>query len=426
MIAVDRHLVKIGWNALARLGAQAWAKLLSLVLSALILRFAGAAALGHYLMALTTVGLTLAFSDLGLSVLLTREGAKVESLRQHRRLLGDILGLKAVLAGAGTLLVVALAPVLPLSAETRRLIPIGALMLVPDALTAGVHASLNARRQMDTSSLITGIARFAAAAGILGSLLSGGSVARLIGWQVFASLLGAGISFWILWQQGAWPEFGLVDLSRGRRWLAYLRESLPFTLTGAISMLYRRLDLLLLGSWSGELVAGWYGAAARLWEAVHLLPSSLLDAFFPEMSRWAKQDAGRRRLHRLLLPVGVGMLVVGSGLALAGAVGGRTALRLIYGAELAPATIKTWHVLVGAVPAVFLYLLGGHTLYAVGAQGVVTVRMVIVAVVNTALNVLLIGRWRHLGAATALLVSEWLLCLLLFPKAWRMTGDGDA
>ena len=50
---------------------------------------------------------------------------------------------------------------------------------------------------------------------------------------------------------------------------------------------------LLLGLWQGEAAAGWYGAAYRLWEAVGLLPASLLDACFPSFRAWptAPMDA---------------------------------------------------------------------------------------------------------------------------------------
>jgi O-antigen/teichoic acid export membrane protein len=68
----------------------------------------------------------------------------------------------------------------------------------------------------------------------------------------------------------------------------------------------------------------------------------------------------------------------------------------------------------------FLYLLGGHTLYALGEQRRVTIAMALVGLTNVIFNIIVIPRWGGLGAGGVALFSEWLLLLLLYPQARRV------
>jgi O-antigen/teichoic acid export membrane protein len=70
----------------------------------------------------------------------------------------------------------------------------------------------------------------------------------------------------------------------------------------------------------------------------------------------------------------------------------------------------------------FLYLLSGHVLYALGEQRRVATAMLIVGLANLAANALAIPRWGTAGAAVVALCSEWLLWALLYPLARRTLG----
>jgi O-antigen/teichoic acid export membrane protein len=72
----------------------------------------------------------------------------------------------------------------------------------------------------------------------------------------------------------------------------------------------------------------------------------------------------------------------------------------------------------------FLYLLSGHVLYALGRQRRVTIAMLVVGLVNVVLNLIVIPRWSYLGAAAVALFSEWLLVTLVYPQARSALGRG--
>jgi O-antigen/teichoic acid export membrane protein len=204
-----------------------------------------------------------------------------------------------------------------------------------------------------------------------------------------------------------------------------LTESYPFALTALAATLYARVDLLLLGLWQGEVAVGLYGAAYRLWEAIGLLPASLLDAMFPELSRLAGSADGHPKLRSLFRRVGRVMLVSGILLAVASALGATMLISLVYGATGDYALVTfPFRLLVCGIPAMFLYLLSGHTLYALGKQRQVTVVMIAVGLLNVSLNLIVIPRWGLAGAATIALFSEWLLAGILVPLASRAVAAG--
>jgi O-antigen/teichoic acid export membrane protein len=145
-----------------------------------------------------------------------------------------------------------------------------------------------------------------------------------------------------------------------------------------------------------------------------MIPASYLDALFPELARSGAGPAGHQHLSSLYWR---GRRVLGYLIVLAVVpclIAAPSILWLLYGRTPDTAvSVGLFRLLLLAFPFAFLYLLNGHALYAVGAQGRVTGAMVIVTVLKGLGNVLLVPRWRYWGAAGMALVSELLLFVLL-------------
>ncbi|MGD9404384.1 MAG: flippase [Anaerolineae bacterium] len=409
-------LLRVGKNALARFLAQVWVRLLSMVLVALVARYESAEGLGRYVLVLTIVGFAGALFDLGLTTFLTREVAREGDLDRQRNLLGTVLSLRLVLSIAGTLGLLALATFAPFPAETRRLLPIGALLVLPEAIMGILRALVHARQRMEISGGIDMVVRLVAVAVSFLALRVGFGVLGVLLAAFGASLLGVLMYAVVTWRWRVLRHFPWAPTA----WRACLAESYPFALTSIAAVIYTRIDLVLLGLWQGEIVTGWYAAAYKLWEAVGLLPASVLEALFPEMSRLSTRPGGRQGLSRLFRNASWIMVVAGLLLAAAGMLIAPLLMTIVYGSEgnYAPAVLP-FRLLICAVPAMFLYLLGGHVLYALGKQRRVTVVMMAVGVVNVVLNVALIPRWSYWAAAAVALLCEWLLAGLLYPQARR-------
>lgn len=404
-------LARIGKNALALVVAQAGARVLNLLLLAQVTRALGTAALGRYLLAMTVQAIVLAVTDLGLNTYTVREWAKQAPSTTDERW-GMVLMLKLAAALCGVVILNLVVAPLLFAGERQVLLAIVSLSLLPDALSGIVASLIKARQRMELSSGIQlGLRFLYALSGVVLVWLGYGERALLALYSA-VSLLGAAVSAGVL---RAW-RVGVRLPAPGRTWREVLRESTPFAITSMVTMLYTRLDLLMVSLWQGDVAAGRYGAAYRLWEVLGLVPSSFLDALFPELASlggepglarlWALYRRGRRILW---LPVFL--------IAILGELAAPAVMRALYGnTPDTSASTAIFRVLLLAYPFTYLYLLNGHVLYAAGRQRWVAATMAGVTAANAVLNALLIPRWSYWGAAGVALTSE----LLLF--VWLQLG----
>jgi O-antigen/teichoic acid export membrane protein len=429
-------LARIGKNAVALLAAQAGAKLLNLAVTAQLTRTLGVAALGRYLLALTVETITLAVADLGINVYTVRELARSHSSQaetsghrelrnndQHRQeLWGTVLALKLLAAMCGALALNLIISPLFFPGERRALIAIASLALLPEAFNGIATAAIKAGQRMEISGAISLAVRLAAAAAGVLLLRSGRDERAVLLAYAVASLLGscAFVGVLCIWRvrarlSGLWQH-----------WHTVMREAAPFAVTGLVAILYSRIDLLLLARWQGDLAAGLYGAAYRVWEALGMIPASLLDALFPELSRVGADTANHAHLYAL---VRRGRMLVWLLVALVAVPCFALAPRLmtlLYGPSADTAMASAlFRALLFAFPFTYLYLLNGHLLYAIGQQLWVTRAMIAATVANGLLNALAIPRWSVWGAVGATILSQILLYALLRGIAGRFVSPTE-
>lgn len=399
---------------MARLSAQLVARLLSLVLVAMVARYESAAGLGRYVLVLTVVGFAGAVTDLGLSVFLTREVARESEHQRQSEILGRVLPTKLVLSTLGAAGLVVIAALAPLPEAAAPLLVLGGLLLVPEALVGAMRAFVNGRQRMEVSGAIDVAVRLLTVTVSLLLLNAGLGVAGVLMATLAASLAGVVTYYAVLWRWRAVSRWRWAPAA----WRHDLSASYPFALISIAAMVYARVDVLFLGLWQGEVAAGWYGAAYRLWEAVGLLPASLMEAMFPEISRLTSSQGGYHRLRTLFRNATWVLLAGGLALAAGGILTAGSLVPLIFGAgdDYAP-VVLLFRLLLCGLPAMFLYLLCGYTLYSLERQRRVTAVMLAVGVVNVVLNLYAIPRWSYVGAAAVALLSEWLLVAALYPQA---------
>jgi O-antigen/teichoic acid export membrane protein len=414
-----RTSARIGKNALALLAAQAGSRLFSLLLTAQFVRSLGAAGLGRYLLAITVETVALGVVDLGLNILTVRELARERTLEDSEAFWGAVLGLKLLAALAGiALLNGVVAPAL-FPDERRLLIAIASLALLPESFSGAAQALVRARQRMEVGSTVALLVRaLAAVAGIVLLLWGRDERAVLVSF-VLVSLLEAATFLVILraWKVRARWRAGF------RCWRSTLREALPFAASAIAAMLYMRLDFLLLSYWQGNLATGVYGTAYRLWEALGMMPASLLDALFPEMARLGGSGQGRLRLRRLYRQGFWALLALVAVAGLPCFLLAPQLIHLLYGAGEGTAdAIGILRVLLVVAPLTYLYLLSGHVLYAIGRQRFVSAAVIAVTLLNGVLNALAISRWSYWGAVGVACTTEVALFILLFGGTRRFLG----
>jgi O-antigen/teichoic acid export membrane protein len=185
-----------------------------------------------------------------------------------------------------------------------------------------------------------------------------------------------------------------------------LRTGSVLGLSGLLMMSYARVDQVMVFEIAGAQDAGYYGAAYRLLDQAHFVPTSVMTTLAPVIA--ALWSENRERLLRVIR-LAAEFLAIGAlgGLAFA-IVGSEEVITLLYGEEFRPAS-PALPVLAGAFVFVcFGYLTGNLLLVA----GLVRKDLVITgagAVANLVGNLLLIPRLGFVAAAWTTLGTELLV-----------------
>jgi O-antigen/teichoic acid export membrane protein len=173
-----------------------------------------------------------------------------------------------------------------------------------------------------------------------------------------------------------------------------LRESLPMLFSGVLTVLYIRIDVMMLAFMEGFESVGFYSAATRLTEALWIVPVALMTTLFPVLSEHAKHDRARFQevvgqglvyLTMLIIPIAILTTVYAGGI-----------LQLLFQSQYGPAapalSIVVW-AFVFSYPNIILV----NAIIALRRQIMDTWFSFLAVIVNVALNLWWIPAYGFIG-----------------------------
>ncbi|GEM_PF-1084492 len=195
-----------------------------------------------------------------------------------------------------------------------------------------------------------------------------------------------------------------IDFHLDKNILSHLlKESAPLVASACLTMLYYRIDVIMLSLMKDFSAVGIYSAAIRIGEALTVISSSIFASFFPLLSRSFKED--HQAFRRFVSQGFLALLLIGMPVAIGGSLISRDLIPVFFGNEYAPAgftlAILCWHT--------FFSFLGGllaNILIGCGRQTVDMWISLILVLVNVGLNFCLIPIYSFNGAALATAVTE--------------------
>ncbi|WP_288591731.1 flippase [uncultured Victivallis sp.] len=194
-----------------------------------------------------------------------------------------------------------------------------------------------------------------------------------------------------------------------------MRNGLPLLFAGAASLVYLRLDQVMITTMIDEGANGQYAVAVRLAELLFFVPIVVGDSFLPSLvgTRNISEERYRQRSSWLLK----GMFY----LALAGiipvALGGSWLIEVLYG-EAYHGAAQLFMILCFKMILVYPGMIYSKWMIVENMQGVMLFSTVGGAIVNVILNIFWIRAWGAAGAVWATLAST-LSIYLFFPLAFR-------
>lgn len=380
--------------------SQAAAAASAFLLGLLIARSLGPTGLGSYAAAMALLIVQLTFTELGFSILLTREAAR-RPWRMNRMLLGTS-GLKLGLFALSIPAVLLLRG----PTTTELLIP-GMIWVLLSAICLGPLSLLRGRGHFATH-LYLQLAETALLlpAGLYLALRRAPVAAFL--W-LLAAAQAAKLAAAIAVHAGKLTSAGGSWMPRGAFLPWLLRAGARFGLAVLISVAYFRADILLLRRLAGAADTGRYAAALALFETGKLLPSAFLGALYPRLAAAGgslAQVAAHGLKRALLLAFASAAVLFGAAPWLVRGIFGP---RFQSGADL---------LLVLAPVVVPATLTSGFTLllFASGREPAVSAATGAAIAVLVAGLAILVPPFAAEGAALSRAIAEIFLCLLLWSR----------
>lgn len=227
-------------------------------------------------------------------------------------------------------------------------------------------------------------------------VLLGGSIVNSL-WQAFWYFRLTGISL-------------IIDRMLIRE---LIRTSIPFMVFGALTVIYYRIDTVLLSLMTNVAVVGWYGAAYRLFDTFSFLPTLVIGSvMYPVFSVLSVTSEANLKLAIeksmnfllfLCLPISIGLFMAAPDI-----------IGFLY---RRPEFVHAIPALQGLAPGlVFLSIntVLSTIIISTGEEKKITIMAAIALVFNLGLNLILIPFYQQIGAAIVTSLTELLLMCLSF------------
>lgn len=374
------------------------------LLTVVVSRHLGPALFGIFSFLTTVVIAANCFSNLGLDTWMVREITQKPS--QAKKILSNILGLKFAASLVTILFVFLIFQSSNLPDSTLHLLWILSISLLFNTVSQTLWHYGNCFKQFIYHSVLWASSNaLKATLGIILVLLYG-NLEPLIWGVVIAEAVAMFLSFYIIYQKFGHfsPEFHFLT------WKDFLFRSSPIAMGMIFSVLYFRLDVVMLQLMTEETVVGWYSAAYKFFEGAVILPHSLMLVMFPTLVDEYHKDFPRFKnsvLKALTMFSLIGALIA---LVLWGF--SSQIILLIYGNDFSPA-IGILDIIAIAVFLFFINFLLSNILITSGREVINTWNLVIATFLNIMLNLTLIPLYGGLGAAWATLICEIFLIVIL-------------
>ncbi len=369
-----------------------------LVVSLVVARVLGTAALGVFTVALATALIALRVVELGVATVVIRETAR--DPRRGAAYLGA--GLRVRLPGLAVMLAAVgiVGRILRYRGDAMTLMWLVAATVAVDSLSRLLFANVHGRMRMEEETRIAVPAAVLAAAGAGAAVAAGGGlVAAGIALLAAAVLQLAGAVLLVTRRSPGWLRAGDPALAR-----SLLAAGWPIGLATLAAVVSARVDTVMLAGLLGNTPAGEYAMAANLVTGPNLVIWAATAAAFPWLSAAARELPGRyRSLTRSSLGLGAGFLlaVPAAGIVVA----------LLYGSA-PPAAVGSLRILLLAEVFTFLAAANATTFNATDTPRTNLAVVLGGVTVNVALNLLIIPRYGAAGAAATTLVTEALVALV--------------
>lgn len=384
---------RIAKNTLILITLRVVIPLVAVALMLVLSRKLGAEGVGRYTLAFSFLYLLNTIGPLGLYPVITREGAQNPDILE--KILSNAFTLGTITSLTLTVTMISLGSLLGYDDETRLALSVLSIAILPYTIGNFLEGACVALERTEYIAAAT-IAEYVLKVGAgIALLYMGYGLQAVLIMAVLGRTLGCLVSATYLRRAGIRARWAW-----DREMMRKLSGLAPtFVLIAIFATLYWRIDILMLSKLQPMEDVGYYGAAWRLLEFAMVIPTSLCLALYPQIAALISAEnceelarlgeTAMRYLFALTLPLAVAISFLGG-----------PVLALLFGESFRNAAI-TLGVLIWTLVPYSLVRYHAYILVGANRQRIDLLLNILMSAVNIGLNLLLIPRFSHLGAALA-------------------------
>ena len=396
-------------NTLFLMGASVFNIGVSIVTTAMIARTIGPELYGRYTFGLTYVLVFSVFSNFGIESLFIREASREKS---KLALFENILPLKVVLSVMTVGLVLVSLYVLDYPDETVEVVRILCIGLFFQILYECIMSVSKALEEMHVVALFSVFFRVVSAAAIIASIMSGIGFIGIVSAFAVGNAAAFLVALWFHARRWGLNRMGI----RVDAWVPLVRQGYPFFLSALVTMLYGKINVLMLSKMVPEADLGYFMAAANLVDNLFFIPMAFNTTIFPAFSRMhgTSPEALRQSYGKIVRYLVVVTLGVSAGTMLVG----EEVIRLLYGEQFSSAAPILAILILYWALAFFSNVLSS-LLFSIHQERAQARIMGVAAGLSIVLNIILIMHSGISGAAFAAVVTEVAVVVLMAAVLWK-------
>jgi O-antigen/teichoic acid export membrane protein len=373
-------------------------------------RYLGPAGYGILTFSLAFTSIFSVFTDFNLQLLIAREVARDEKL--VTKYMANVAVMKIVLSIITFIMMAVVINLLGYPWQTVQVVYILGLSVICMAFTQMFYAVFQAYQRLEFQSI--------------GQLLNAVLMTVLVtiavtlnleivafGYLYVASALAVFIYCIIVWQliiskTLAIAKYAILEID-WEFWKTTYRKTLPFGLSALFVMTFYWISTVLLSIMKGDEAVGLYNAPYRMVLVLSFIPTALIGALYPVMSKYfitsqeklrMLYEKGVKYLFVLSIPIGAGTTLLSQQFVL-----------LIFGNQYIE-SIGILQILIWSEVFIFISMPIANLFNTLNKQVIVTKITVLCLLLNIGLNLILIPEYGITGVAITTVATEGLSLVL--------------
>jgi len=374
-------------------------RLLRMALILYAARILGKEGWGVFSYTISLVGVAMVFSDMGLSVWITKKAS--ENTEDKDTYISTAFYFKMIISTINIILAIIILPFIVSIPESKTILPLVVFLLFFDSIREFLIGLNRATEKMEKEGFIKILTNF---------LIAGFGFAFLV---IAPSTKNFALSYFLGSMIGTISLILIIKNIFKKAFKGFKKEYIkkiwgsawPIGAIGLFMVVIGNIDAFMLGIWrdSGEI--GLYGASQRLIIFFHIVPVLMSSAIIPAMTRALFEEKNNQKVKEILETALSGTIILAIPMILGGAFFSKEILGFLLGEEYILAS-RAFIILATSLLFVLPNIILINTIIIFEKQKQFIKPIVIGMILNITLNIIFIPKFGIVGAAFTTLLSQ--------------------